>query len=84
MVAKQFSTFSLANYLKYGGIRANFSLSCLQLGSSGDDTERSDGFWNHSSVAMKFTVERLRVDAVWNCKSKPNYGMCGLDAILEE
>ena len=60
------------------------ALSCLQLGSSGDDTERSDRFWNRSSVAMKFSVERLWMDAVWKCETKPNYGMCGLDAILEE
>ena len=60
------------------------ALSCLQLGSSGDDTERSDRFWNRSSVAMKFSVERLWMDAVWKCETKPNYGMRGLDAILEE
>ena len=33
---------------------------------------------------MKFSVERLWLDAVWKCKSKPNYGMRDLDAIFEE
>ena len=33
---------------------------------------------------MKFSVEKLWLDAVWKCKEKPNYGMCNIDAILEE
>ena len=59
-------------------------LASLNLGSSGDDTERSEHFWNRASVEMKFSVEKLWLDAVWKCKEKPNYGMRNLDAILEE
>jgi hypothetical protein len=33
---------------------------------------------------MKFSVEKLWLDAVWKCEEKPNYGMRNLDAILEE
>ncbi len=33
---------------------------------------------------MKFSVEKLWLDAVWKCKEKPNYGMRNIDAILEE
>ena len=33
---------------------------------------------------MKFTVERLWLDAAWNCTDKPKYGMRNLDGILEE
>ncbi len=77
--------FSLANYSNMAVTNKLLeALSCLQLGSSGDDTERSDRFWNSSSVAIKFSVERLWMDAVWECKSKPNYSMRGLDAIFEE
>ena len=59
-------------------------LSVLKLGSSGDDTERSVKFWNPALVAMKFSVETLWLNAVWECKSKPNYGMRDLYPILEE
>ena len=59
-------------------------LSSLSLGSSGDDTERSERFWNKSLVSMKFSVEKLWLDAVWNCENKPNYGMRDLDGVLEE
>ena len=59
-------------------------LSSMNLGSSGDDTERSERFWNNTSLEMKFSVEKLWLDAVWKCKEKPNYGMRNLDAILEE
>ena len=60
------------------------ALSCLKLGSSSDDTERSDRFWNGASVAMKFSVEWLWLHSVWKCKDKPNYGMRNLDGILKE
>ena len=60
------------------------TLSDLKLGSSGDDMERAERFWNGASVAMKFFVERLWLDAVWKCQAKPNYGMRDLDPILEE
>ena len=60
------------------------ALSALKFGSSGDDTEQSEKFWNAAAVAMKFSVEKLWLDAVWKCKEKPNYGMRSLDAILEE
>ena len=59
-------------------------LSSLSLGSSGDDTERSERFWNKSLLEMKFIVEKVWLDAVWNCERKPIYGMRDLDAILEE
>ncbi len=59
-------------------------LSSLSLGSSGDDTERSERFWNQLLLSMKFSVEKLWLDAVWNCENKPNYGMRDLDKILEE
>ncbi len=59
-------------------------LSSMNLGSSGDDTERSEWFWNKTSLEMKFSVEKLWLDAVWKCKEKPNYGMRNLDTILEE
>ena len=55
----------------------------VKLGSSADDTERSERFWNKASIEMKFSVERIWLDAVWKCKSKPNYGMRDLDPILE-
>ena len=60
------------------------TLSDLKVGSSGDDMERAERFWNGASVAMKFFVERLWLDAVWKCQAKPNYGMRDLDPILEE
>ena len=59
-------------------------LSSTNLGSSGDDTERSERFRNKASLEMKFSVEKLWLDAVYNCEEKPNYGMRNLDAILEE
>ena len=59
-------------------------LEKLNLGSSGDDSERSETFWNRASCEMKFTIEKLWLDAVWNCKAKPNYGMRDLDPIFEE
>ncbi len=59
-------------------------LSSMNFGSSGDDTERSDRFWNKTSLEKKFSVEKLWLDAVWKCKEKPNYGMRKLDPILEE
>ena len=34
-------------------------LSGMNLGSSGDDTEQSEHFWNRSCVEMKFSVEKL-------------------------
>ena len=58
--------------------------SNLNLGSSGDDTERSKGFWNASTVVLKFGAERLWLDVVWKCERKPNLGMRNLDVILEE
>ncbi len=59
-------------------------LSSMNLGSSGDDTERSERFRNKASLEMKFSVEKLWLVAVYNCEEKPNYGMRNLDAILEE
>ena len=59
-------------------------LSGMNLGSSSEDTERSEHFWNRASIEMKFSVEKLSLDAVWKCKEKPNYDMHNLDAILEE
>ena len=58
--------------------------SNLKLGSSGEETERSERFWNASTVELKFGVERMWLDAVWKCHNKPNLGMRNLDAILEE
>ena len=48
------------------------------------DTERSERFWNASTVALKFSIEDVWRDAVWKSPRKPNYGMRDLDAILEE
>ncbi len=59
-------------------------LSSLWLGSSGDDTERSEHFWNQSLLSMKFSMDKLWLDAVWSCENKPNYSMRDLDKILEE
>lgn len=59
-------------------------LSNLKLGSSGEDSERSAKFWNASTVELKFGLERMWLDAVWNCSRKPNFGMRDLDPILEE
>ena len=59
-------------------------LASMNPGSSGDDTERCEHFWNRASIEMKFSVEKLWLDTVWKCKEKPNYGVCNLDAILEE
>lgn len=59
-------------------------LSNLKLGCTGNDTERSERFWNASIVELKFGVEKLWLDAVWNSKEKPNLGMRNLDPILEE
>jgi hypothetical protein len=53
--------------------------SNLKLCSSGEETERSERFWNASTVELKFGVERM-----WKCQNKPNLGMRNLDAILEE
>ena len=82
------ASFSLTNYLNLADLSSPeeilSALSALKLGSSGNDSERSDSFWNAATVAMKFSVERLWLDAVWKCKSKPNYGMRDLDAIFEE
>ncbi len=59
-------------------------LSSMNLSSSGDDTERSERFWNKTSLEMNFSVEKLWLNAVWKCKEKPNYGMRNIDTILEE
>ena len=34
-------------------------LSSMDLGSSGDDTERAEYFWNRLCIEMKFSVETL-------------------------
>ena len=60
------------------------ALSSLNLGQTTDDTERPGTFLDSAVVEMKFTGEELWLDAVWNCKRKPNYGMRELDGILEE
>ena len=44
----------------------------------------SECFWNALTVELKFGVEKLWVDAVWNSKEKPNLGTWNLDPILEE
>ena len=54
----------------------------MKLGSSGEDTERSERFWNASTVELKFGVERAWLDAVWKCEKKPNLEMRDLDPIL--
>ena len=59
-------------------------LSNLNLGEFGEETERPEFFWNRTMIAMKFNVESKWLDAVWHCKTKPNYGMQNLDATLEE
>ena len=61
-------------------------LSKINLGSSGNDTERTASFWHRLSVERKFSVEKVWLDAVWHCKNKPNYGMrdLELDPIFEE
>lgn len=56
----------------------------MKLGSSGEDTGRSERFWNASTVELKFGVERAWLDAVWKCEKKPNLGMRDLDPIFEE
>ena len=59
-------------------------LSNLNLGEFVEETERPEFFWNRAMIAMKFNVESKWLDAVWRCKTKPNYGMQNLDATLEE
>ena len=59
-------------------------LSNLNLGNFGNDTERLSAFWNRATVEIKFSVEKTRLDAVWRCTKKPNYGMQNLDKVLEE
>lgn len=56
----------------------------LNLGTSKGDTERSEKFWNSATLEMKLSVEKDWLDAVWNCKRKPNFGMRDLDPIFEE
>jgi hypothetical protein len=69
---------------QYGGMQFKRMLINLKLGWSSDDTERSERFWNASSVELKFGLERMWLDAVWKCPKKPNFAMRGLDPILEE
>lgn len=59
-------------------------LTKLNLGSSGEDTERSEQFWNASTVELRLGFEQIWLDAVWRCMTKPNLGMRDLDAMLEE
>ena len=69
---------------QYDGADLTLQISNLDLGKFEGDTERSDKFWNRSAVAMKFTVEKKWLDAVWHCKTKRNYGTRNLDAVFEE
>ena len=48
-------------------------LSNLDLGEFGEETERPEIFWIRTMIAMKFNVESKWLDAVWRCKTKPNY-----------
>ena len=45
-----------------------------------NETERTEKFWNRSTIAMKATIEQTWLNAVWNSDEKPNYGMQNLDA----
>ena len=56
----------------------------MNLGCSGDDSERSEKFWFLSTIEMKRSVEKDWLDKVWKCERKPNFGMRNLDPILEE
>ena len=54
--------------------------SNLKLGSSGEETERSERFWNASTVELNFGVERMWLDAVWKCRTSQTWG-CGISML---
>lgn len=56
----------------------------LDLKSTTTETERGDKFWNSSVVAMKFQVEGEWLKKVRDAKGKPDFGMRGMDGLLEE
>ena len=56
----------------------------LDLGETKGKTERDDSFWNRSVVLLKSTVQPQWLEMVHNAKRKPNYGMRGLNGIMEE
>ena len=56
----------------------------LDLRAPAGQTERGEGFWNASNVAMKFSVERQWICRVRNARRKPNYGTSKMDGQLEE
>ena len=59
-------------------------LSNLELGNDNGETERSSTFWNPALLSMKSNLEPAWLHATWNAKTKPNFGMRNMDAILEE
>ncbi|XP_020914111.1 uncharacterized protein LOC110251718 [Exaiptasia diaphana] len=63
--------------------RKENKLYLRRLGSE-DDTERGERFWTKNVIEMKFTVEKTWLKDVRFAKTKPNYGMQGLDPVLEE
>ena len=56
----------------------------VDLGEPKGKTERDDSFWNWSVVLLKSTVQPQWLEMVHNTKRKPNYGMRGLNGIMEE
>lgn len=58
-------------------------LNLRRIGSE-DDTERGECFWNRNVLEMKFSVEKKWMRDVRFAETKPNYGMQGLDPVLEE
>ena len=63
--------------------RKENKLYLRRLGSE-DDTERGESFWRKNVIEMKFTVEKTWLKDVRFAKTRPNYGMQGLDPVLEE
>ena len=59
-------------------------LERLDLGETKGQTERDDKFWNRSVVLLKWKVEPQWLEIVHNAKPKPNYGMRGLNGVMEE
>ena len=54
------------------------------LGKTKGQTERDDSFWTPSVVLLKSTVQLQWLEMVHNAKQKPNYGMRGLNGVMEE
>jgi hypothetical protein len=56
-------------------------LSNLKLGSSNEDTERSERLWSPSTVEFKLGVEKLWLDGVGKGKEKLKMGIRNPDPI---